>query len=222
MPSEARESEAPDSALLFAGCQFSRGVLPETGWFSSTREESAGRRGLYSKVVAPMTWPYVCRSLAAAKREGRKAPSRSLLLMKTSRFLAGLPSFSATEVRGGRLRGRACASEPSDTYAWAVMSVGPGALLYGESVISMLGLAPTNPTRMFVATPRRTRRKLPDSIKVEWLRGIKPTATYNGIPCQSAQDAILSCKGKCCPIDWKLRRRQHASKASSTSSNTTR
>ena len=124
--------------------------------------------------------------------------------------------------RGGRLRGRACASEPSDTYAWAVMSVGPGALLYGESVISMLGLAPTNPTRMFVATPRRTRRKLPDSIKVEWLRGIKPTATYNGIPCQSAQDAILSCKGKCCPIDWKLRRRQHASKASSTSSNTTR
>lgn len=89
--------------------------------------------------------------------------------------------------------------EPSDTYAWAVMSVGPGALLYGESVISMLGLAPTNPTRMFVATPRRTRRKLPDSIKVEWLRGIKPTATYNGIPCQSAQDAILSCKGKMLP-----------------------
>lgn len=89
--------------------------------------------------------------------------------------------------------------EPSDTYAWAVMSVGPGALLYGESVISMLGLAPTNPTRMFVATPRRTRRKLPDSIKVEWVRGIRPTATYNGIPCQSAQDAILSCKGKMLP-----------------------
>ena len=119
--------------------------------------------------------------------------------MKTPRFLAGLPCFSATEVRGGRLRGRACASEPSDTYAWAVMSVGPGALLYGESVISMLGLAPTNPTRMFVATPRRTRRKLPDSIKVEWIGGIKPTATYNDIPCQSAQDAILACKGKMLP-----------------------
>ena len=79
--------------------------------------------------------------------------------------------------------------DPSDTYAWAVMSVGPDALLFGESIIAMLGLAPANPTRMFVATPRRTRRKLPNSIKVEWLRGIKPTATYNGIPCQSAQDA---------------------------------
>lgn len=90
---------------------------------------------------------------------------------------------------GCRLHGQVRASESSDTYAWAVMSVGPDALLFGESIIAMLGLAPTNPTRMFVATPRRTRRKLPNSIKVEWLRGIKPTATYNGIPCQSAQDA---------------------------------
>ena len=86
-------------------------------------------------------------------------------------------------------------SEPSDTYAWAVMSVGPDALLFGESVIAVLGLAPINPTHMFVATPRRTRRNLPDSIKVEWVRGIRPTATYNGIPCQSAHDAILACKG---------------------------
>ena len=89
--------------------------------------------------------------------------------------------------------------DPSDTYAWAVISVGPDALLYGESVITMFGLAPTNPTRMFAATPRRTQRKLPDSIKVEWLRGIKHTATYNGTPCQSAQDAILACKGKMPP-----------------------
>ena len=90
-------------------------------------------------------------------------------------------------------------SGPSDTFAWAVMSVGPDALLYGESVIAMLDLAPTNPTRMFVATPRRTRRKLPESIKAEWIRGIKPTAAYNGIPCQSAHDAILACEGKMLP-----------------------
>lgn len=96
---------------------------------------------------------------------------------------------------GCRLHEQVRASESSDTYAWAVMSVGPDALLFGESVIAMLGLAPINPTRMFVATPRRTRRKLPDSIKVEWVRSIRPTATYNGIPCQSAHDAILACKG---------------------------
>ena len=79
------------------------------------------------------------------------------------------------------------------------MSLGPDALLFGESVIAVLGLTLINPTHMFVATPRRTRRKLPDSIKVEWIGGIKPTATYNDIPCQSAQDTILACKGKMLP-----------------------
>ena len=137
------------------------------------------------------------RSLAASKYEGQETPSEGPLLMKTSRFLAGLPSFSASEAHRGVPLARA--SEPSDTYAWVIMSVGPDALLYGESVIAMLGLALINPTRMFVATPRRTRRKLPDSIKVEWVRSIRPTATYNGIPCQSEHDAILACKGKIPP-----------------------
>lgn len=89
--------------------------------------------------------------------------------------------------------------ERNDAYAWAVMSVGPGAVLYGESVIAMLGLAPTNPTRMFVATPRRCRRKLPESLKVERVDGIEPGAIYDGIPCQNACDAILACKGKMLP-----------------------
>ena len=79
------------------------------------------------------------------------------------------------------------------------MSVGPSAVLYGESVIAMLGLAPTNPTRTFVATPRRCRRALPESLKVEWVNGIEPGAIYDGIPCQSAYDAILACKGKMLP-----------------------
>ena len=114
------------------------------------------------------------RGAGSARRE----PSRGLTLMKTSRFLAGLPSYSASEAHRGVPLARA--SEPSDTYAWAVMSVGPDALLYGESVIAMLGLARINPTRMFVATPRRTRRKLPDSVKAEWVRSIRPTAAYNG------------------------------------------
>lgn len=89
--------------------------------------------------------------------------------------------------------------EQNDAYAWAVMSVGPSAVLYGESVIAMLGLAPTNPTRTFVATPRRCRRALPESLKVEWVDGIEPGAIYDGIPCQSAYDAILACKGKMLP-----------------------
>ena len=43
----------------------------------------------------------------------RREPPRGLTLMKTSRFLAGLPCFSATKARGGRLRGRAHISEPT-------------------------------------------------------------------------------------------------------------
>ena len=89
--------------------------------------------------------------------------------------------------------------EQNDAYAWAVMSVGPDAVLYGESVIAMLGLAPTNPTRTFVATPRRCRRTLPENLKVKWVDGIEPGAIYDGIPCQSAYDAILACKGKMLP-----------------------
>ena len=89
--------------------------------------------------------------------------------------------------------------ERNDAYAWAVVSVGDEALLYGESVIAMLDLAPINPTRTFVATPRRSRRKLPGNLKVIRISGIKPTAIYDGIPCQSAYDAIRACKGKMLP-----------------------
>lgn len=89
--------------------------------------------------------------------------------------------------------------EQNDAYAWAVLSVGPDAMLYGESVIAMLGLAPTNPTRTFVATSRRCRRALPGNIKVKWIDGIEPGATYDGIPCQSVYDAILACKGRMLP-----------------------
>ena len=89
--------------------------------------------------------------------------------------------------------------EQNDVYAWAVLSAANDAVLYGESVIAMLGLAPTNPTHMFVATPRRCRRKLPGNLKVKWVNGIEPGAIYDGIPCQSARDAILACKGKMLP-----------------------
>ncbi len=89
--------------------------------------------------------------------------------------------------------------EQNDAYAWAVASVGPNAVLYGESVIAMLGLAPTNPSRTFIATPRRCRRTLPKSLKVEWVNGIKPDTVYDGIPCQNAYNAILTCKGKILP-----------------------
>lgn len=89
--------------------------------------------------------------------------------------------------------------ESNDPYAWAVAAVGPEALLCGESVIAMLALAPTNPTRMFVATPKRVRRKLPEGLVAVRVEGIRPTAVYDSIPCQSAADAIRFCKHSMMP-----------------------
>lgn len=84
--------------------------------------------------------------------------------------------------------------EQNDAYAWAVEVVGEDALLYGESVLAMLELTPTNPNYMHIATPRRTRRKLPGNFRVKRIEGINPGAYYDGIPSQSVYDAILSCK----------------------------
>lgn len=89
--------------------------------------------------------------------------------------------------------------ENNDTYAWAVATAGPDALLYGESVIAMLELAPTNPNRIFVATPHRTRRKLPENLVIRQVKGITPNAIYDGIPCQNAYDAITTCEGRMLP-----------------------
>lgn len=81
---------------------------------------------------------------------------------------------------------------PYDAYAEAVVLVGPHAYLYGESVISMLELAPTNPSRVFVATPSRIRKQLPEYIVL--IKADDELTHYEGIPSQSAHDAILACR----------------------------
>jgi len=80
---------------------------------------------------------------------------------------------------------------PHDAYAEAVALVGPEAYLYGESVIALLGLAPTNPARVFTATPARTRKRLPEHIVI--VKAHDEPACYEGIPAQSIPDAIAAC-----------------------------
>ncbi len=76
-------------------------------------------------------------------------------------------------------------------YAIAVKSAGEGACLYGESVVALLGLAPTNPAKMWVATPRRTRRNLGEGVGIVSSRGIEP-AWAEGIAIQPIADAIAA------------------------------
>lgn len=81
---------------------------------------------------------------------------------------------------------------PSEAYPYAEATarVGEGAYLYGESVIALLGLAPTNPAYMFVASPKRTRRKLPPDIRLRHPRADDVLAEYAGVPCQHVKCAI--------------------------------
>ncbi|WP_248922896.1 type IV toxin-antitoxin system AbiEi family antitoxin domain-containing protein [Olsenella intestinalis] len=84
----------------------------------------------------------------------------------------------------------------ADPYAIAVALVGEGAFLYGEAVIALLGLAPTTPGRMRVATARRVRRTLPDYVEVVPVHKGDPVVRYEGVPCQRVDDAIRAERGR--------------------------
>jgi predicted transcriptional regulator of viral defense system len=85
---------------------------------------------------------------------------------------------------------------PFDPYAEAVMRVGPGACLFGETVIAMHGLAPTNPAYVYIATPSRIRKTLPSYIRIIHQDNSQKTTQYEGIPSQAIPDAILSSRGR--------------------------
>ena len=76
----------------------------------------------------------------------------------------------------------------------AVLLVGDGARIYGESVLGMLNLAPMNPTWIHVGTPLRLRRRIPDGIKVVKIDRSARIENYDGIDSQPVADAMQICK----------------------------
>jgi predicted transcriptional regulator of viral defense system len=88
------------------------------------------------------------------------------------------------------------APTPDDPYAEAVALAGKDAYLWGESVIALHGLAPTNPSYIYVATPSRIRKTLPSGIRVMPRDKTKKITQYEGIPSQSIPDAILCTRGR--------------------------
>ena len=87
----------------------------------------------------------------------------------------------------------------NDPYAISVARVGNDAYLYGESVIAMLGLAPTNPSHIYVATPRRYRGEKPDGLVVVVRDEGADKIAYEGVPSQKIGAAIIACLGKMMP-----------------------
>lgn len=83
-----------------------------------------------------------------------------------------------------------------DQFAEALLRVGQGAYLHGESVLALFGLADVNPRQVRVAVRKRTRPKLPPFIELTLVKDDVLTTHYEGLESQTLADAILECRGR--------------------------
>ncbi|AXE37798.1 hypothetical protein [Acidipropionibacterium virtanenii] len=83
-----------------------------------------------------------------------------------------------------------------DQFAEALLRVGEGAYLHGESVLALFSLADVNPKRIKVAVPRRVRTRLPAVIELTQVPADARTTFYEGLASQQVADAILECRGR--------------------------
>ena len=79
-----------------------------------------------------------------------------------------------------------------DAYAIAVARVGDDAYLWGPSVLQAHHLCPTDPAKIYVATPSRFRGHLPQGIILTNGAKLRKVDFIGGIRAQSAGQAILS------------------------------
>ena len=82
-----------------------------------------------------------------------------------------------------------------EPYVLGTLAVGEKAYIYGESVLAMLNLVPTDPSRLFVASPGRVRRKTSPSLLVVSGRADERVEYYEGVPAQHIMEAIRSSRG---------------------------
>lgn len=99
-----------------------------------------------------------------------------------------------TRIAHGLYRFDAMPVSDTDEYMEAVLRVGPGAYLTRQSVLSMHSLGLVNPRYVYVGTSRRSRRRLPATVKVDW-RTLPQTdlTVYDGIPSSTVHRALLDC-----------------------------
>ena len=95
------------------------------------------------------------------------------------------------------------ASDGRDAYADSLALVDKDAYLYGQSVLALHNLCPTNPARIYVATPRRIRKKLDKGIQVIDSTPCEELEWYEGLPSQSISLAIRTARGTV--MDERLR-----------------
>lgn len=77
-----------------------------------------------------------------------------------------------------------------DEFAEAVAVVGRNAFLADESVLAAAELAPVNLRRITVATPDKTRHRIPATVEVLPATGDEPQTRIDGIPAMTVGTAI--------------------------------
>lgn len=111
-----------------------------------------------------------------------------------------LPKLAArgglTHVAYGLYRVDDVPPTPNDQYAEALLRLGEGAFLRGESVLALHGLADVNPRRIQVAVRRRTRSKVPPFIHVTFASDDVQVTYHEGLWTQTVHDAIKECRGR--------------------------
>ncbi|XCB29497.1 type IV toxin-antitoxin system AbiEi family antitoxin domain-containing protein [Arcanobacterium hippocoleae] len=76
-------------------------------------------------------------------------------------------------------------------YAIAVKAAGKDAFLYGESVLALLDLSPTDPAKIWIAVTKRTRKNLGSGIRLVHTKNAN-IDSINGIACQPIAEAIIT------------------------------
>ena len=83
-----------------------------------------------------------------------------------------------------------------DQFMEAVLTVGPGAHLTRDAVLSLHDLGLVNPSKIRVGTDRRVRGQLPAFVDVVRVpAGTEDVTTYEGIPSATIERALLDCRG---------------------------
>jgi len=87
------------------------------------------------------------------------------------------------------------AENARDAYADALAIVGEGAYLYGPSVLALNGLCATNPSQIYIATPRRVRKRLPAGFHLKINATCEAICYYDGIACEPISEALRNSQG---------------------------
>lgn len=77
-----------------------------------------------------------------------------------------------------------------------LLSLGEETYLAEDTVLALHGLADVNPRNVYVASPLRHQRELPENVTIVKAREGARVTYVDGLPCQHVSDALRAVRGK--------------------------